>query len=93
MGPIDTLVHLTNFFLPAVGVAVFGATLAKLVWRAELRTVRWTRLAASAGAGGSAVLLAGLVFFGRDGRMATYGAMVAAASLALMWAGFWCKGR
>jgi hypothetical protein len=26
--------------------------------------------------------------FGRDGRMATYGAMVLASSLALMWAGF-----
>jgi hypothetical protein len=32
--------------------------------------------------------VAGLVAFGRDGRMATYGGMVLACALALWWAGF-----
>jgi len=30
----------------------------------------------------------GLVVFGRDGRMATYGLLVAATALALWWRGF-----
>ena len=36
---------------------------------------------------GSLALLGGLVLLGRDGRMASYGAMVAASALALWWAG------
>ncbi len=93
MGPIDVLIHLTNFLLPAVGVGVIAATLAKLLWRAQLRGVAWLRLAAAAAAAGSLALVAGLAILGQDGRMATYGAMVGAAALALLWAGFWRRSR
>ena len=34
------------------------------------------------------MLVAGLVFFGRDGMMTTYAGMVLASALALLWAGF-----
>ena len=45
----------------------------------------WAALAvALIGAG----LFGGLIAFGRDGMMATYGAMVIAAALALLWAGW-----
>ncbi len=37
---------------------------------------------------GAAVTLAGLVVFGRDGRMATYAAMVLACAFTLWWRGF-----
>jgi len=39
------------------------------------------------------VSIAGLVAFGRDGRMATYAAMVTASAVALWWAAFRTGGR
>ncbi|HRI19154.1 MAG TPA: hypothetical protein PL196_11575, partial [Burkholderiaceae bacterium] len=67
LGPIDAFVHLVGFFLPAVGMGAISAGLAKLVWRGELRVVRWTRLALWSGGASAAVLVTGLVVFGRDG--------------------------
>ena len=88
MGPLDALWHLLNFFAPAAGVALTTTLLAKLLWRRELSSSSWPRLLAWAVAAGALALIAGLVVFGRDGRMATYGALVAATALALWWAGF-----
>jgi hypothetical protein len=87
LGPIDASWHLLNFFAPAAGVAILASGLAKLLWRRELKGVAWTRLAGWASAACAAVLIAGLVGFGRDGKMATYAAMVAACALTL-----WCVG-
>ena len=87
LGPIDAVWHLLNFFGPAVGVGLIAPTCAKLLWRRELKGVGWTRLTLWATAGSAAVLVAGLVVFGHDGKMATYGAMVAACALTL-----WCVG-
>jgi hypothetical protein len=91
MGPLDALNHLANFFLPALGLALWASLLAKLAWRRELKGVALTRLIAWSTAAGAAVLIAGLVVFGHDGKMATYGGMVLASSLALWWAGW--RGR
>jgi hypothetical protein len=88
MGPLDAFWHALNFFAPAAGVAMLAASAAKLLWRHELAGVRWHWLALWAGLAGAVVLLGGLVVFGRDGRMATYGALVVAAAVALWWAGF-----
>lgn len=88
MGPIDGLWHLLNFFAPAVFVGAVGAAAAKLLWRRELAAVGWRRLAGWASAAAALALVGGLVVGGRDGRMATYGAMVLASALALWWAGF-----
>lgn len=87
MGPLDVLWHLLNFFAPAVGVAVLAASLSKLVWRRGLRTVPWRTLVVWASVAGAVVLVAGLVLFGRDGRMLTYLALVGATALALWWKG------
>lgn len=88
MGPLDALWHLLNFFAPAVGVALATALLAKLVWRRDLAGASLWRLWAWGSGAGAVALVAGLVIGGRDGRMSTYGALVAAIALALWWAGF-----
>jgi Flp pilus assembly protein TadB len=88
LGPIDAFWHLLNFFAPAIGVGLLTASCAKLLWRRELRGVSWRRLGFWATAWCAAVLVAGLVVFGHDGKMATYAAMVGVCALALWWVGF-----
>jgi hypothetical protein len=88
MGPLDALWHLLNFFAPAAGVALATTLMAKLLWRHELAGSSWRRLLVWATGAGALALLGGLLVFGRDGRMATYGALVVATALALWWAGF-----
>jgi hypothetical protein len=88
VGPFDAVTHVVNLFLPALLLGAIAAALAKALWRRELSGVAWHRLAVPACAAGAAVALGGLVVFGRDGRMATYGAMVAACAITLWWQGF-----
>jgi len=88
MGPLDALWHLLNFFAPAAGVALATAALAKLLWRRELAGVSWRSLALWGSGAGAAALIGGLVLFGRDGKMVTYAALVAATALTLWWVGF-----
>ena len=93
MGPLDAVWHLLNLFGPAIGLALIAPSLAKLLWRRELKTVRWLRLAGFVLAGCAAVTLAGLFVFGHDGKMLTYAAMVGVCALALWWSGFVSKSR
>jgi membrane-associated PAP2 superfamily phosphatase len=88
MGPLDALWHLLNFAYPAVALGAIAAGLAKLLWRRELAARPWRVLARDTAIACGLVLVAGLVIFGRDGRMATYAAMVAACALTLWWRGF-----
>lgn len=88
MGPLDAFWHLINFAAPALGVALISTAAAKLMWRRDLSSVSWRRLAGWGAAGGVAALLAGLVVFGRDGKMATYLLMIAASAAAMFWVGF-----
>jgi len=88
MGPWVAILHLVNFAMPALGVGVIAAALAKLLWRRALQGVSWGRLAGWSAAAGLAMLVGGLVVFGHDGKMASYGAMTLAVALALWWAGF-----
>lgn len=87
MGPLDALWHLLNFFAPAVGVGAITATLARLVWWRELRTTGFSRLALWGIAGCTVGLVAALVVFGRDGKMAGYALMLVGGAAALWWAG------
>lgn len=87
MGPLDALWHLLNFFAPALGVGVLTAALARLVWWRELRRAGFTRLALWTVVGCAVGLLAALVIFGRDGKMAGYALMLVTGSTALWWAG------
>ena len=88
MGPLDALWHVANLFTPALALGMLAAALAKLLWRGGLAAVPWRRLAGPACAASAAVTLAGLALLGRDGRMATYAAMVVACALTLWWQGF-----
>ena len=88
MGALDALWHLVNLFLPALGLGALSAGATKLLWRRALAGVGWRRLAGPACAASATVVLAGLVVFGRDGKMATYAAMVAACAVMLWWRGF-----
>ena len=85
---LDALNHLLNLFGPTLGVGLLASALAKLLWRRRLATVPWHRLARWACAAGAVVTIGGLVAGGRDGRMATYAALVAGSAVALWWVGF-----
>lgn len=93
MGALDALWHLLNFLAPAMVCGVAAAWLAKLLWWRELKGVSPWRLSAWAVGASAGVLVAGLLWTGRDGRMSTYGAMVFACALALWWAGWGRAGR
>jgi hypothetical protein len=86
--PADAFWHLTNFFAPAVVLGAIAASAAKLIWRRELRPVRLLRLWSWAAAAAALASIGGLLAFERDGRMATYGAMVVACAAGLWWSGF-----
>jgi hypothetical protein len=91
LGPLDALIHLGNLILPALGLGMIAAALAKLAWWRALAGVAWWRLAAWAAGAATVASVSGLVVTGRDGRMGTYAAMVVATALALWWAG-WVRG-
>jgi len=80
--------HLANFLVPAVVMAVILALMPRTLRKARggrtgfWREVGWSSLA------GTLVLLAGLVWFGRDGKMAIYAALVLVqGTLAWYWHG------
>ena len=77
---------INSFFVATLILLAAGA--AKLLWRRELAAVPWPRLARDAALASALVLVAGLVFFGTDGKMATYAAMVAVCAATLWWRGF-----
>lgn len=88
MGLLDALLHFANLFFVPVMMGALAAAAAKLAWRRELAGVRWPLLARDAALAAMATVAAGLVAFGRDGRMLTYGAMLVTCALTLWWRGF-----
>jgi hypothetical protein len=78
MGPLDLLNHLINFVAPACVVGGLLVLLAPLAHASLATTIGKSRQFALNSALGVAALAAGLWFFGHDGKMATYAAMVLA---------------
>jgi Na+/H+-dicarboxylate symporter len=78
---LDLFWHLANFVLPAIVVGALSAGLCKLIWRRALARSAWWTLAWQASAAGLAVLVAGLVVTGHDGRMITWAALVVACAV------------
>jgi hypothetical protein len=85
MSALDFLIHLLNFAAPAFFVALLLALLFRLAMhKRSAATGLWTQLAVNFAAG-LAVLIAGLIFFGRDGQFATYAALVAVCGTVQWW--------
>jgi hypothetical protein len=80
--------HLLNFVAPAAGIGLIASSLAMLLWFHQLKGVSWLRLWCWSTGWAVAVCTGGLIFFGRDGKMATYSAMVLACATTLWWIGF-----
>ena len=88
MSPIEFSRHLLSFLAPALVVAVLVAFAARIVLPSAARPRSlWLAVAINALAG-VLVLTGGLWFFGRDGKMATYAAVVVAVATAQ-----WLGGR
>lgn len=85
MSPLDALWHIANLFAPAWVVAALLAAAAKLLWRRELKSLSWRRLALWGGLGGSLATVAALVLLGHDGKMLGYGLLLLGISLPQWW--------
>lgn len=92
MTPLQQVWHLANFLAPAVFTAVIAVALTKLLWRRELAGVGWFGLTLWSTLAGEAAMIGGWMLSGRDGAMATYGAMVLAVATALWVAAFRLRG-
>jgi riboflavin transporter FmnP len=77
---IDLASHLLGFLAPALAVALLVAVIGRLVFPRNNRPQRWWVSVALNFVAGSLVLAAGLWWFGRDGKMATYAALVVAVA-------------
>ncbi len=86
MGPLDLLNHLLNFAAPALAVGVLLALLAPLLYRKVPSARTLYAQAAINFVAGLGALVGGLVCFGRDGKMASYAAMVLACAVSQWWA-------
>ncbi|RZL90671.1 MAG: hypothetical protein EOP82_15115 [Variovorax sp.] len=81
----DLLIHLLNFAAPAFFVALSLAVLFRLLMRKRSAATGLGMQIVLNFLAGLLVLAAGLWFFGRDGRMATYAAMVAVCGTVQWW--------
>lgn len=81
MNLLDVVWHLGNFLAPAWFVAALTAFGLKLLWRRELKTLAWRRLALWGALGGCLGLVAALLLLGRDGKMLGYALMIVAIAL------------
>lgn len=88
MSAIDLLLHLGNLLVPAIGISLALVLLCKLLWRQALGSVGWARLLRWAVLAGWSGLLLGLLWTGRDGKMAVHGLTTAGVALGVWWAGF-----
>lgn len=87
MGALDLMWHVLNFFAPAAVVGLLTVSLVKLVWWRTLRGVGWLGLSMVSSLACALGLVAGLLIFGRDGKMATYGLMLLLCTLSVGWFG------
>lgn len=81
------LVHIVNFFGPALGLALIVPTVARLFWWQPLKVAGWLRQVKWVAAVNAVVLMVALVLLGRDGAMWTYMALVLASAGVVWWTG------
>ena len=80
MGPLDLFYHLLSFAAPALAVALLVAGGARLFLTSAPIIGSWWSHVAINSIVGVLVLAAGLWYFGVDGKMATYAALVVAVA-------------
>jgi hypothetical protein len=92
MGLLDILDHLLGFLAPALGGAVLLAVISTFSMKKWHYSSAIWRQAAINFIVGAGILAGGLVFFGRDGKMLTYLALVLAMATSQWWQlGGWKK--
>jgi FtsH-binding integral membrane protein len=82
MGFLDAILHLAGFLAPAMAVGLLVPLGARIFQQNRPLAQRYVAQAAINFIVCAAVLAAGLWFFGRDGKMSTYMAMVLASATA-----------
>ena len=85
MGPIDLFFHLLNFAAPALVVGLLTALAARIFMKKRPLTQSLYAQAAINFIVCLLVLVGGLWVFGRDGKMATYAALVLACATSQWW--------
>jgi hypothetical protein len=88
LNPLDFLLHGFGFAAPALAVAVLLAVLGRWLLPKGAARPGWLSSVAINFVAGLAVLGAGLWYFGRDGKMATYAALVVVVATTQ-----WLSGR
>ena len=91
MGLLDIFNHLFNFLAPALAVAIVLALLGPFLVRKRSGAPVLIAQAAINFVAGAVALLLGLWFFGNDGKMASYAAMLLLCSTAQASSGAWGK--
>ena len=81
MGPFNLLNHLFNFLAPALAVAVVLALVGPWFMKKSPSAPGVLAQIAINFVAGALTLSAGLWFFGNDGKMASYGAMVVVCAI------------
>ena len=85
MGVLDFTVHLLNFAAPALSIALLVVLLARILARKQAVAPVWHAQAAINFVVCVVSLLAGLWYFGRDGTIASYTAMVLCCASSQWW--------
>lgn len=81
MSLLPFLLHVTQFFLPALAVAALSAAGVRLLWPRRTRAVGYWRLAGWSALSGAAVWLAVLIWTDTDGTMPGYALLVLSVAL------------
>ena len=85
MGLVDFIVHLLNFAAPALSIALLVALLARIFVEKQAVALVWYAQAAINCVVCLVLMLAGLWYFGRDGTIASYAAMVLGCATSQWW--------
>jgi hypothetical protein len=85
MSFFDLANHLFNFVLPAIAMGVMMPLFSRMIWRKTTVKQSLQRQMLITSTVCLAVLIAGLVIFGRDGKMLTYAGLILAAAGSQWW--------
>jgi 4-hydroxybenzoate polyprenyltransferase len=82
MGPLDLTLHVLNFVAPAAWLAALVVLATRFLMPKRAKVLAWWSQLAITFVAGVGVLAAGMLVFGRDGKMLTYAALVLAVATA-----------